>query len=162
MITACILTMSDRGFNGQREDLCAPLIEEMLTGIGAVVNSREILPDELEMIKEKLIGYSGRVDLIVTTGGTGLSPRDVTPEATLAVIGREVPGMAEAMRAEGMRATRRAMLSRAVAGVRGGTLIVNLPGSPRAVRECLGAVLDAIPHAVEKIKGSDKECARDV
>jgi len=111
------------------------------------------------LIKEKLIHYSKLVDVIFTTGGTGLSPRDVTPEATREVIEREVPGIAEAMRLEGLKKTRRAMLSRAVAGVRGRSLIVNLPGSPKAVKEGLEAILEVVPHAVEKIKGSSADCA---
>jgi molybdenum cofactor synthesis domain-containing protein len=132
----------------------------MLGSIGCGVSHYEVLPDEKNLIKEKLMEYSRLVDLVLTTGGTGLSPRDVAPEATLEVIEREVPGIAEAMRAAGMPKTPNAMLSRAVAGVRGTTLIINLPGSPRAVRENLGAVLDALPHAIEKIKGSTEDCAR--
>lgn len=160
MITACVLTLSDKGSRGQRADQAGPVIEELLERIGGKAAHYEVLPDEKELIKEKLVEYSGKVDVILTTGGTGLSPRDVTPEATLEVIDREVPGIAEAMRAEGMRKTSRSMLSRAVAGVRAGTLIINLPGSPRAARENLEAVIEVIPHAVEKIKGSEKECAR--
>jgi molybdopterin biosynthesis enzyme MoaB len=140
MITACVLTMSDRAASGKREDESGPLIRELLGKINAQVKRK--------------------VDLILTTGGTGLSPRDVTPEATLEVIDREVPGIAEAMRAASLRKTPRGMLSRAVAGVRGNTLIINLPGSPRAVEENLSAVLEVIPHAVEKLKGSGEECAR--
>ncbi len=160
MITVCVLTLSDRGFAGKRVDRSGPVIEEMLRGIGARVNFYEVLPDELDKIKEKLVDYSKTVDLVITTGGTGLSPRDVAPEATLSVIDREVPGIAEAMRAAGMAGTKRAMLSRAVAGVRGKALIINLPGSPKAVRENLEAVLEALPHAIEKIKGSMEDCAR--
>ncbi|HXX56620.1 MAG TPA: MogA/MoaB family molybdenum cofactor biosynthesis protein [Thermodesulfovibrionales bacterium] len=159
-ITVAVLTLSDKGSRGERDDLSGPAIGRMLEGIGAEVRFSEILPDEKTMIKEKLIEYAGRVDLIITTGGTGLSPRDVTPDATLEVIEREVPGMAEAMRTEGMKKTSRSMLSRAVAGVRGQALIVNLPGSPRAVAENLSVILDVIPHAVEKIKGGMEECAR--
>lgn len=160
MITVCVLTLSDRGFAGKRVDRSGPVIEEMLGGIGAQVNFYEVLPDEVEKIKEKLVDYSKTVDLVITTGGTGLSPRDVAPEATLSVIEREVPGMAEAMRAAGMAKTKRAMLSRAVAGVRGKALIINLPGSPKAARENLEAVLEALPHAIEKIKGGMEDCAR--
>ncbi len=160
MITACVLTLSDKGSRGERTDESGPALAEMLKEIGAEVRHAEILPDELEHIKEKLIQYSGMVDLILTTGGTGLAPRDVAPEATLAVIEREVPGIAEAMRAEGMKKTSRAMLSRAVAGVRGRSLIVNLPGSLKGSTESLGAVLDVLPHAVEKILGSTEDCAR--
>jgi len=160
MITVAVLTMSDKGSKGEREDLSGPLIEDMIKVIGAEVKYCEILPDEKEIIKEKLIEYSKKADLILTTGGTGLSPRDVTPEATLEVIDRQVPGIAETMRSEGMKKTSRAMLSRAVAGVRGSSLIINLPGSPKAVKENLAVILDVIPHAIEKIKGDLSECAR--
>jgi molybdopterin adenylyltransferase len=158
MITVAVLTLSDKGARGERKDLSGPLIQDMLKSI-AEVRYYEILPDEKDLIKEKLIYYSGKVDLILTTGGTGLSPRDITPDATLEVIDREVPGIAEAMRAEGLKKTNRAMLSRAVAGVRSRSLIINLPGSPRAVKENLAVILDALPHAVEKIKGDTSECA---
>lgn len=158
MITAAILTLSDKGSKGEREDASGSLIREMLKGIGAEIRFYEILPDEKDLIKEKLIKYSMEVDLILTTGGTGLSPRDVTPDATLEIIDRQVPGIAEAMRFEGYKKTKRAMLSRAVAGVRGKSLIINLPGSPRAVRENLEVIMDVIPHAVEKIKGDTSEC----
>lgn len=158
MITVAIITLSDKGSRGEREDLNGPEIKKMIKGIG-IVQYYEVIPDEKELIKEKLIDYSMKVDLIITTGGTGLSPRDVTPEATREVIDREVPGIAEAMRMEGLKKTNRAMLSRAVAGVRGKTLIINLPGSPKAIREGLAVVVGVIPHAVEKIKGSMEDCA---
>jgi molybdenum cofactor synthesis domain-containing protein len=160
MITVTVLTMSDKGSKGEREDLSGPLIEDMLKEIGAEVKYYEILPDEKELIKEKLIFYSKKTDLILTTGGTGLSPRDVTPEATLEIVERQVPGIAEAMRAEGLKKINRAMLSRAVAGIRGASLIINLPGSPKAVKENLAVILNAIPHAIEKIKGDTSECAQ--
>ena len=160
MITVAVLTMSDKGSKGEREDSSGPLIKDMLKSIDAEVKHYDILPDEKELIKEKLIKYSKEVDLIITTGGTGLSPRDVTPEATLEVIDRQVPGIAEAMRSEGLKKTSRAMLSRAVTGVKGRSLIINLPGSPKAVKENLAVILDVIPHAIEKIKGDTKECAR--
>ncbi len=160
MITVAVLTLSDKGSKGEREDLSGPAIGEMLKPVGAEVKYYEMLPDEKEVIKEKLVELSANVDLILTTGGTGLSPRDVTPEATIEVVDREIPGIAEAMRAEGMKKTARSMLSRAVAGVRGRTLIINLPGSPKAVKENLEAIIDVIPHAVEKIKGDTGECAR--
>lgn len=160
MITVAVLTMSDKGSKYEREDLSGPLIEEMLKQIGAEVKYYEILPDEKDLIKNKLIEYSKKVDLVLTTGGTGLSPRDVTPEATLEIIDREVPGIAEAMRSEGLKKTNRAMLSRSIAGIKGASLIINLPGSPKAVKENLGVILDAIPHAIEKIKGDTSECAR--
>ena len=160
MITVAVLTLSDKGSKGEREDSSGPLIQDMLKSINAEVRFYDILPDEKELIKKKLIEYSEKVDLILTTGGTGLSPRDVTPEATLDIIDREVPGIAEAMRSEGLKKTSRAMLSRAVAGVRGTSLIINLPGSPKAVKENLHVILEVIPHAIEKIKGDLSECAR--
>ncbi len=161
MITVAIITLSDKGSKGEREDLGGPAIKKIVEKTGARVDHYEVIPDEKHLIKEKLIDYSKKVDLILTTGGTGLSPRDVTPEATEEIIDREIPGIAEAMRLEGLKKTNRAMLSRAVAGVRGSTLIINLPGNPRAIEEGLGAIIDVIPHAVEKIKGSTKDCAED-
>jgi molybdenum cofactor synthesis domain-containing protein len=160
MITVAVLTLSDKGSKGERDDASGPLIGELLKKINAEVRYSDILPDEKELIKEKLIHYSKEVDLIITTGGTGLAPRDVTPDATLEVIEKEVPGIAEAMRLEGLKKTNRAMLSRAVAGVRGNCLIINLPGSPKAVREGIEAIIDVIPHAVGKLKGDPSECAR--
>lgn len=159
MITVAVLTLSDKGSKGEREDASGPMIREMLKGIDAEVKYYDILPDEKQLIKEKLIEYGKLVDLILTTGGTGLGPRDVTPEATIEVIERRIPGIAEAMRIEGLKKTRRAMLSRAVAGVRGKTLIINLPGSPKAVKENLEIILGVLPHAIEKIKGDTSECA---
>ena len=158
MISVAILTLSDKGSAGQREDLAGPLIREMIAGIGATVEYYAVVPDEKGLIKEKLIAFSKKVDLVLTTGGTGLSPRDVTPEATREVIDKEISGIAEAMRSAGLGKTKRAMLSRAVAGVRGNTLIINLPGSPKAVREGLEAIMDVIPHAIEKIRGSTEDC----
>ncbi|MEW6116698.1 MAG: MogA/MoaB family molybdenum cofactor biosynthesis protein [Nitrospirota bacterium] len=159
MITVAVLTLSDKGSRGERTDASGPAIAEMLKGL-AEVKYYDVLPDERELIRDKLMSYVGKVDLVFTTGGTGLSPRDVTPEATRDVIEREIPGIAEAMRMEGLKKTNRSMLSRAVAGVRGQTLIINLPGSPKAVKENLEVVLDVLPHAVEKIKGDPTECAR--
>jgi len=158
MITVAVLTLSDKGSKGEREDLSGPLIRDMLKSINAEVRFYDVLPDEKELIKEKLLEYAEKVDLILTTGGTGLAPRDVTPEATLEVIDRQVTGIAEAMRFEGYKKTKRAMLSRAVAGVRGRTLIINLPGSPKAVKENLEVIMDVLPHAIEKIKGDLSEC----
>ncbi len=160
MISVAVLTVSDKGSKGEREDLSGPLIREMIKKIGAELKYYEGIPDEKIIIKENLIEYSRKVDLILTTGGTGLSTRDVTPEATLEIIDKEVPGIAEAMRSEGLKKTSRAMLSRAVAGVKGNSLIINLPGSPKAVKESLSVILDIIPHAIEKIKGDPSECAR--
>lgn len=160
IIRAAIITMSDKGSAGQRNDQSGSVIRDMITGIGFSADHYEILPDEKELIIASLkrLSDSGNIDLILTTGGTGVAPRDVTPEATLAVIDRELPGMAEAMRAESLKKTPHAMISRAVAGIRNQTLIVNLPGSPKAVRENLAVLLPALPHAVEKIKGDPAEC----
>lgn len=160
MIRVAILTLSDKGSKGEREDRSGPAIREVLEDRDYNILYYDILPDDKELIKEKLIEYSEKVDLILTTGGTGLGPRDVTPEATREVIEREIPGIPEIMRVEGMKKTRRAMLSRAVAGVKGRALIVNLPGSPIAVKENLEVIIDTIPHAIEKIKGDTSECAR--
>ncbi len=160
-IRAGILTASDRGSRGEREDESGKVIRELLGRIGAEVVAYEIVPDELEIIKGRLIAFGEefRCDLVVTTGGTGFSPRDVTPEATLAVIHRQVPGIPEAMRAESLKKTPHAMLSRAVAGIRGKTLIVNLPGSPRGVRENLEVILPALPHGIDILRGDAGECA---
>jgi len=161
MIKVAILTLSDKGSKGERKDTSGPAIKRMLKNIDAEVISCDILPDEKALIKKKLISLCRTADLILTTGGTGVSPRDVTPEATREVIQMEIPGIAEAMRMKGLKKTPFAMLSRAVAGVRGKTLIINLPGSPAAVKENLSVILACIPHAVEKIQGSQKECARN-
>ncbi len=160
-IRTAIITLSDKGSAGEREDESGQIIRELIADLGASAVHYEILPDEKSRIMETLkrLSDSGNIDLILTTGGTGVAPRDVTPEATLAVIDRELPGMAEAMRAESLKKTPHAMISRAVAGIRGQTLIVNLPGSPKAVRENLAAILPALPHAIEKIKGDPSDCA---
>ncbi len=160
-IRTAIITLSDKGSAGEREDESGKIIGEMITSIGASAVHYEVLPDEKSRIIETLtlLSDSGNIDLILTTGGTGVAPRDVTPEATLQVIDREVPGMAEAMRAESIRKTPHAMISRAVTGIRKQTLIVNLPGSPRAVRENLAVVLPALCHAIGKIKGDPADCA---
>lgn len=162
MITVAVLTLSDKGSKGKREDTSGPAISKLVKKIKGKVVSYEILPDEKALIKEKLLSLCDKVDLILTTGGTGLSPRDVTPEATLEVITREIPGIAEAMRFKSLKKTPCAMISRAVAGVRGRTLIINLPGSLKGAKENLEVILPALPHAVEKIKGSKKECAGSV
>jgi molybdopterin adenylyltransferase len=161
MIRAAIITLSDKGSKGEREDESGKVIREMISAVGADVRHYEVLPDERPLIAAALerLADSGEIDLIVTTGGTGVAPRDVTPEATRDVIDRELPGMAEAMRAESMKKTAHAMISRAVAGTRKRTLIVNLPGSPRAVRENLAVILPALSHTVEKIKGDPSDCA---
>jgi len=160
MIRTAIITLSDKGFRGEREDESGAVIREMITGIGASISSYEVLPDERPLISEILrcLADSGDIDLVLTTGGTGVALRDVTPEATKDVIDRELPGMAEAMRAESLKKTPHAMISRAVAGIRKQTLIVNLPGSPRAVRENLAVILPALHHIIEKIKGDPADC----
>jgi len=160
LIKAGVLTLSDKGSRGEREDLSGPEATRMLRTIGIETVHSEVVPDEAEIIAAKLVEFADRrgLDLIVTTGGTGVSPRDVTPEATLKVIDREIPGMAEAMRRESMLKTPHAMISRAVAGIRGQTLIVNLPGSPKGVRENLAVILPALKHAIEKIKGDPRDC----
>ena len=151
MIRAGILTASTLGARGEREDTSGQAIRELLETIGATVEAYQVVTDERATIANALVAWCDNqdLDLILTTGGTGLSPTDVTPDATRTVVEREVPGLAEAMRLEGLRHTPRAMLSRAVAGVRGRTLIVNLPGSPKGARESLGAILEVLPHAIE-------------
>ena len=163
MIRVGILTVSDRGSRGERVDLSGEEIRRVVTSIGASVLKYEIVPDEREDISQRLRAWadSREVDLILTTGGTGLAPRDVTPEATLTVVERLAPGFGEAMRAASLAKTPTAILSRAIAGVRGRTLIINLPGSPKAVRECLEAILPALPHAVDTVRGEAFECATD-
>ena len=155
---AGILTVSTKGAAGLRADTSGEAIRQLLAGIHVTVERYEIIPDQQEQIVDRLRRWSDEgLDLIVSTGGTGLTPTDVTPEATLAVIDYQVPGLAEAMRAEGLKHTAMAMLSRAVAGVRGRTLIINLPGSPRGVRENLQAVLPVLPHALEMLRGEAGE-----
>ena len=161
MYHAAVLTVSDRSFRGERPDGGGPLVAEMLKNAGYEVIMSAIVPDEQAQIEEKLrqIADSGEVQLLVTTGGTGFAPRDVTPEATLTVCDRLTPGIPEAMRYASMQVTTRAMLSRAQAGIRKGTLIINLPGSPKAARENLEAVLPALAHGLEMLSGRPAECA---
>ena len=161
-IIAAVLTVSDKGSMGLREDTSGKAIVTFLVEMGAVVLDVEIVPDERDVISSRLMYFAdeSRANLIFTTGGTGLSPRDVTPEATLSVIDREIPGFAEVMRAESLKKTPHAMISRAVAGMRGTTIIINLPGSPKAVVECLEVIAPALPHAVKKAGGDPEDCAR--
>jgi len=154
-----IITVSDKGSKGEREDLSGKVIEEMVSSWAEIV-SYKIVPDEKEEIKQAILEVTSEADLILTNGGTGLHPRDVTPDATREVIEREIPGIAEAIRSEGYKKTKTAILSRAIAGVKGKTLIINLPGSPKAVKESLEVVKDALPHALDKIKGDPTECGR--
>jgi molybdopterin adenylyltransferase len=154
-VNAAVLTVSDRCSRGEYEDVGGPLVGELLEAAGARIVARDLVPDEQGLIEDALVRLAGDpgVDLVVTTGGTGLSPRDVTPEATRAVIDREVPGLAEVMRARGAQVTPMAALSRQVCGLRAGTLIVNLPGSPKAIREGLDAIAPVLEHAVRIARG---------
>lgn len=155
-----VLTLSDKGARGEREDESGKLVAEMAAGLGDVC-CYQVIADEQEQIAAVLREWSDReqLALILTTGGTGMSPRDCTPQATAAVLDYQVPGMAEAMRAASLKKTPHAMLSRALVGVRGSTLIVNLPGSPRGVRENLDVLLPALPHALAKLLGDPADCA---
>ncbi len=163
MIRVGVITVSDKAWQGKRKDLSGALIKERLEAIEARVVAQAIVPDERKDIEEELKQMADKlkVDLIFTTGGTGLSPRDVTPEATAAVTHREVPGLSEVIRLRGRDATPFAVLSRARAGIRGRTLIINLPGSPRGVEESLQAILAVIPHGIEILRGDGGECAQN-
>ena len=162
MFTVGIITLSDKGSRGERIDESGRVIEEMINEAGYIVEKKEILPDEQELLEEKMMEYSDvcKLDLILTTGGTGFSPRDVTPEATENVATRRVPGIAEAMRAYSMGITKRAMLSRATSVIRNNTLIINLPGSPKAVKETLEYIISELDHGLRILKNLDGECAR--
>jgi molybdopterin adenylyltransferase len=157
-----VLTISDKGSRGEREDRSGRIIQDVVLELGSEVAVYEIVPDEKDRIQEKLVIWCDelRLDVVLTTGGTGLAPRDVTPTSTLEVLDYDVPGIPEAMRAESLKKTPNAMLSRMVAGVRGCTLIVNLPGSPKAVQECLEVIKPALPHAVETLRGEVGDHAR--
>ncbi len=160
MIRFGVITVSDKGFFGEREDLSVGAIKAAVKDIGEV-SDYLLVPDEEGLIEKALCELCDKgVEVLFTTGGTGFSPRDVTPEATLRVIERNAPGIAEAMRYESMKHTNRAMLSRAVAGIKDRTLIINLPGSPKAVAECITAIEGALPHAVEILTGKGGECTR--
>nr|WP_296158328.1 MogA/MoaB family molybdenum cofactor biosynthesis protein [uncultured Blautia sp.] len=162
MKRVAIITASDSGYRGEREDLSGPAAREIVEKAGYEVVSIDILPDDQVMLAGKLqeIADTGKAELILTTGGTGFSERDITPEATEEVIERKVPGIPEAIRAYSMTITKRAMLSRGTAGIRGKTLIVNLPGSPKAVKECLEYIIDALGHGIEILTGEASDCAR--
>jgi molybdenum cofactor synthesis domain-containing protein len=159
MFRAAVVTISDKGYAGEREDVSGPILAGLLRAIGAEVVAQTIVPDEPEQIQRALIHLADDlgVDVVLTTGGTGFTPRDRTPEATRAVLEREAPGLAEVLRWEGYRRTPQAVLSRGVAGLRGRTLIINLPGSPRAVRESMEVLGPILPHAVQMARGEDTE-----
>ena len=160
--TVGIITASDKGSKGEREDISGKRIREILPSEKYEIISYRVLPDEQKELEQEMIRLADecKCSLILTTGGTGFSLRDVTPEATLAVSNRVAPGIAEAIRAGSMAITKRAMLSRAVSAIRHRTLIINLPGSPKAVEESLGFVLDTLPHALGLLRGTDGECGR--
>jgi molybdopterin adenylyltransferase len=155
MISVAILTVSDSCAQNRRQDASGPAIREILSAAGYRIGEESVVADDCDAIVREVTRFADerRHDLVFTTGGTGLGPRDVTPEATGSVCDRLVPGLGELMRAEGLKKTRNAVLSRGIAGIRGKTLIVNLPGSPGAVRECLEAILDILPHAIEMMHG---------
>lgn len=158
---AAILTLSDKGSRGERADASGPALVAWLAEQGVETVRTEIIPDEADLISARLAAWADAkdVDLILTTGGTGVSPRDVTPDATMTILDRLIPGFGEVMRMRSLQKTPNAMISRAVAGIRGTALIINLPGSPRGAVENLEAVWPAVPHAVEKIQGDTRDCA---
>lgn len=162
MKRTAIITSSDTGYRGEREDLSGPAVKEIMEAHGYQVVSMEILPDDRGMLSKRMaeIADENQAELILTTGGTGFSPRDVMPEATEDIMERRVPGIPEAMRAYSMTITKRAMLSRATAGIRKQTLIINLPGSPKAVKESLEYIVDALGHGIEIFTGEASNCAR--
>lgn len=160
MITAGVITVSDKGSRGEREDISGREVIRVLKEMPASVIDYEIIPDEKEVIKQKLTEYTDEknLDLVITTGGTGVSPRDLTPDATLEIIEKEIPGMAEVMRRKSGAKTPHAMISRAVVGIRGQSLIINLPGSPKGAVENLSFIIPALEHAIDKIKGDETDC----
>lgn len=162
MYTVGIITSSDKGYIGEREDKSGAVIKEIVENAGFKVEKMIIVPDENEMLKKEFIYMSDelKVNLILSTGGTGFSKRDITPEATKEIIDREAPGICEAIRMYSFQITKRAMLSRAVSGIRKDTLIVNLPGSPKACKEALDFILDELKHGIDILIGESKECAR--
>lgn len=162
MIKAAVLTMSDKGYQGERIDLTGPVIKEMLQEKGYVVEYYKVIPDEISMIEEELVYICDelKIPLVITNGGTGFSKRDVTPEATMKVLDKYVPGIGEVMRNMSFNITPKAMLSRGISGIRKNSLIVNLPGSPKAAKESLGFVVDTLKHGIEIMLGEANECAR--
>ncbi len=159
--SCAVLTMSDKGSRGEREDESGPMLQELLREEGYQLRAYRIVPDQIEAIAATLMEWVDQdgIDLILTTGGTGVSPTDLTPEAMRRVLDKEIPGMAEAMRAASLLKTPHAVLSRGLAGIRGTSLIINLPGSKRAAMENITVLLPALPHALDKIKGSSSDCA---
>lgn len=159
VIKTAVLTISDKGSRGEREDLSGPVLEEMIKEVGGEITDREIIADEKEEIQDSMVFLADKkeVDLILTTGGTGFAERDITPEATIEILDKEVPGLPEKMRAATSQITPLAALSRARAGIRKNTLIINFPGSPKAVRECLESIIDIIPHGIKILKGTVTE-----
>jgi len=161
MYTASVITVSDKCFRGTRDDLSGPAVHALLEDAGYIITHTAIIPDDQKLIENLLISSADDLDvaLIVTTGGTGFAERDVTPEATIAVCTKLAPGIPEAMRSASLKITDRAILSRQQAGIRGKSLIINLPGSPKAATENLAAVLSAIDHGLEVLRGTKKDCA---
>ncbi|MBN2178170.1 MAG: MogA/MoaB family molybdenum cofactor biosynthesis protein [Deltaproteobacteria bacterium] len=159
-MTAGVITVSDKGSRGERDDISGREIIRVLQEMSATVIEYEVIPDEKEIIKQKLTEYTDgkKLDLVITTGGTGVSPRDLTPDATLEIIEKEIPGMAEVMRRESGAKTPHAMISRAIVGIRGQSLIINLPGSPKGAVENLSFIIPALEHAIDKIKGDETDC----
>ena len=160
-ITCAVITLSDKGSKGEREDISGNMLKNLVKEkLNADILYYEVIPDEKDLLIQQLLRFSliDRVDLIFTNGGTGVSPRDITPDATKEVIDKEIPGFGELMRVESLKKTPHAILSRATAGIKGTTLIINLPGSPKAVTECFSAIYEAITHAIKKIKGDDTDC----
>jgi len=163
MIKVAIITISDKGASGQREDVSSEGIKSTLEKIETQVVGYQIVPDEVDLIQVAIVNAVDRLkaDLVLTTGGTGLAARDVTPEATMAVIDKLVPGISEIIRMESFKKTPKAVLSRAIAGIRKKSLIINLPGSPKGVRESLSVVLEALPHGIDILKGEASECGKE-
>lgn len=162
MIQAAVLTISDSSSKGTRADESGEVLKGLVASLPGIVESADIVADDVELIQERIRHYADslNVDLVLTTGGTGISPRDNTPEATQPLLEKELPGLPEAMRAAGMNKTPYAMLTRGVAGIRGGTLIINFPGSPKAVAENFEAIRVVLKHTIEKCQGDNRPCAR--